>query len=377
GPSFLDIQLITGTDIEKASTFFTAGSVGYLCGSLVSGILIDKFNKILLLTVCVTGLAVTCAVIPLCSIYGLMVFIFLANSFCGGFLDTGGNADMVSIWSEAEGRPYMQFIHFAFAFGGVISPLITAPFLSPSTQANALNTSTSDFENTTVVGDNTTSPSNITSNVSEGAVEIQLIYAYIIAGILTFIAASCCLVIYCKMKATKKKTQTKKEAPVEEKRDLPLKYYILTVVLLDLMYVFYCSVEDTFAAYLLTFTVLHLKWSKSSGSQITSLFWASFAVSRFLGIFFIGCLRPVRMLAICFFGLFVSLLAFLLCAYYHIYPGIWVFTVFVGFSLSVIFPTGFTWTQESLVKVSGKVASSILIAASLGTMINPLIIGYL
>jgi FHS family Na+ dependent glucose MFS transporter 1 len=45
------------------------------------------------------------------------------------FLQTGGNADLVSLWDE-EGRPYMQALHFCFGFGGIISPLVTEPFLA-------------------------------------------------------------------------------------------------------------------------------------------------------------------------------------------------------------------------------------------------------
>ena len=36
---------------------------------------------------------------------------------------------MVSIWDE-EGRPYMQAVHFCFAFGGILSPLLSEPFLA-------------------------------------------------------------------------------------------------------------------------------------------------------------------------------------------------------------------------------------------------------
>ena len=45
------------------------------------------------------------------------------------YLLPGANADVVSIWDE-EGRPYMQAAHFSFAFGGILSPLVTEPFLA-------------------------------------------------------------------------------------------------------------------------------------------------------------------------------------------------------------------------------------------------------
>ena len=38
GPAFLDIQIITQTNVEQASFFFTASSIGYLVGSLIAGV---------------------------------------------------------------------------------------------------------------------------------------------------------------------------------------------------------------------------------------------------------------------------------------------------------------------------------------------------
>ncbi|XP_050410171.1 sodium-dependent glucose transporter 1B isoform X2 [Patella vulgata] len=392
GPSFLDIQLITNTDVEKASTFFTAGSVGYLCGSLISGVLYDRFNKTLLLGLCVILMAVTVGLLPLCSPYGLMLFISWANAFFMGGMDTGGNAHLVSLWGNDEGRPYMQAVHFSFAFGGVISPLVTAPFLVPNTEERSTNSSSTTFTDVTtlsstvvlnttlldynITNDNSTLGNNITT-ITE-PIETKLIYAYIISGILTLLSAIPFMVIYCRYKSQKmKKNQPKKKDENGVTRDLPWKYYIMTIILLNLFYLTYCAVEDTFAAYLLTFVVMQLKWTKAQGTQITSVYWAAFAVSRFSGIFIIRCLRPILMLFICIAGLILCLIGFLLCSHYQIHIGIWIFAVLVGLSMSVIFPTGFSWAQENLLQITGKITSFILIAASAGTMTNPIIMGYL
>ena len=42
GPAFLDLLLISGVDIEKGASFFTAGSFGYIVGSVLSGVLHGK-----------------------------------------------------------------------------------------------------------------------------------------------------------------------------------------------------------------------------------------------------------------------------------------------------------------------------------------------
>ena len=89
GPAFLDLQIITHTDMEAAAFFFTSASAGYLVGSLVAGVVYDKLNKSLLLLLTVLGLAVTTVAVPWCSPYTLMLAIhFVASLFAGG-LDTG------------------------------------------------------------------------------------------------------------------------------------------------------------------------------------------------------------------------------------------------------------------------------------------------
>lgn len=89
GPAFLDLQIITHTDMEAASFFFTSSSAGYLVGSLVAGVVYNKLNKSLLLLLTVLGLAVTTVAVPWCSPYTLMLAIhFVASLFAGG-LDTG------------------------------------------------------------------------------------------------------------------------------------------------------------------------------------------------------------------------------------------------------------------------------------------------
>ncbi|KAK6192324.1 hypothetical protein SNE40_003809 [Patella caerulea] len=174
-----------------------------------------------------------------------------------------------------------------------------------------------------------------------------------------------------------KRNQPKKKDEDGLPRDLPWKYHILTIVLLNLFYVAYSLVDNTFAAYLMTFVVIHLKWTKARGTQITSVYWAAFAVSRFSGIFIIRCLRPVVMLFICIAGLTISFTGILLCSHFQIHVGIWIWSVLVGLSMSIVFPNGFTWAQENLLNITGKVTSLILVAASAGTVINPVIMGYL
>ena len=157
---------------------------------------------------------------------------------------------------------------------------------------------------------------------------------------------------------------------------LPLKLKMILLVLLSSLMLMYCAVEDTYAGFLMTYLIKQLQWEKSQGSVATSLYWAAFSFGRFCGIFLIHRFKPVQLL-------FVYLIL-LICSFLAIYittmlitPVIWAFIPFAGFSMSIVFPCIFTWTEESILNVTGKVSSMFLISASSGLMINPLILGYL
>ena len=60
-----------------------------MLGSVLFGVLYDKFNRHLLLAVCTFGFAVFNGVKPFCNVFAVMIAAQLMNDiFCGG-LDTG------------------------------------------------------------------------------------------------------------------------------------------------------------------------------------------------------------------------------------------------------------------------------------------------
>ncbi|XP_025094849.1 sodium-dependent glucose transporter 1A-like [Pomacea canaliculata] len=371
GPAFLDIQIITQTDVKSASFFFTAASVGYLVGSLTAGMVYDKLNKSLLLIMSLLGLSFTTIALPWCSPYVLMIMIHFLCSMCAGSVDTVGNAELVRIWGN-EGEMAMQFLHFAFAFGGVISPLITAPFLTPVPEEDGQGLEA----NTSVLLSNASS--NGTNNNTGPALPLStdVHYAFLISGIFMFLP-SLPLTMQWFTDRSEKRRQSALDEKKAVKQPLPSILFIFVLLMLCLMYFLYCSVEDTFAAFLSTFVVKHLLWSKAMGAEITSVFWASFASARFLSIFVVRYVSSVKLLFICCTMMVFSEFGFLLSSQFHFTIGVWVCTVLAGISMSSIFPTGFLWMEEEFVRVTGRVASSILVASSSGTMVNPIALGAL
>jgi MFS family permease len=68
----------------------TGHSVGYLVGSIITGIIFDKMKgeKTYCVSISALSVGVVVAVIPWCSMYELMIGIHVLKGIVGGGLDT-------------------------------------------------------------------------------------------------------------------------------------------------------------------------------------------------------------------------------------------------------------------------------------------------
>jgi fucose permease len=139
----------------------------------------------------------------------------------------------------------------------------------------------------------------------------------------------------------------------------------------------YVAVEISFPGFLATFVMSELRWTNSQGSYITSGQWASFAIGRLLGIFLVGLVRAKIMIFMFNVMMLISLIGFLIASFHDVTIGIWIFTLTTGLSMSVIFPTVFMWTEQTFLRVTGKIASIFLVASCIGFIINPPILAVL
>ena len=89
GPALPDLQIITGSRLDEASYYFTALSVGFLCGASVSGWIFKKMNSMFVMAVINFIFAVITAVIPWSKFYAFMISLFLARGITQGIVDAG------------------------------------------------------------------------------------------------------------------------------------------------------------------------------------------------------------------------------------------------------------------------------------------------
>ncbi|XP_070191385.1 sodium-dependent glucose transporter 1A-like [Littorina saxatilis] len=454
GPSFLDLQLITHTNVQQASAFFTAASAGNVAGSLVSGVIYDVWDKSLLLILCVLLMGVMALVLPFCSRYWVMVVAcFLVTTF-GGSVGTVCNADVLRTWG-LQGEAVMQAAHFAFAFGGVVAPFITQPFLAPRNittdlcnnqshlhlnhtdvlcldfvPRNAYDLqlhfdlrSTDDLQLDFDLQNDLRFDNNVTSYESPRHSRIH--FAYVISSIISFLSAIPLSVEYvrdyCRTRKQTKKTEkdtdnlnkyatiassseeegrnyTERGAVEKDKRgsggdpsegeekrkattsgglNLPRVPHAVVVVWMCVFYLVFVAVEMTVPYYLATYAVLEMGWTKAQGALLTSVFWISFASFRFVSIFLVKVVKAVQLVVICLALMVPSLLGLVLASLWQQDWGVWLSNAVGGAAMSAVFASALSWMNAELIHVTGRVTSYVILAASVGPMLNPLILGHL
>ncbi|XP_067670542.1 sodium-dependent glucose transporter 1A-like [Haliotis asinina] len=382
-PAFLDLALITGTNVEQASVFYTAMSVGGLVGSVVMGFLFDKLtnHRLLLLAASNIGGAVTLAAIPWSRNYWLTIFIFFINYVFNLAFDTGTHADLLNTWGK-DGKMFLQFLHFSYALGTILSPLIAEPFLveiggdnstqQPSLHVDLIGPSpnkTADFTPYAAVKDNFTIPGY------DNHPESQIKYAYLIAGFLFLFSALLMGLEGCINRKKPKSAVVKEDH--REIRELQPRTKVIVLLIVSVIYFFHCASGLTISGYMMAFCVKDRGWSKETTAYLTAVFWAVFAASRLGGVFVIKFISPFKLMFICNCMLTLSVGGLWISVATNSDTWVWICIIATSVGAAVFFPTGFIRVETDIMPVSGMVAGIMMLATNAAGIVNPLLVGYL
>ena len=141
---------------------------------------------------------------------------------------------------------------------------------------------------------------NVTINDEEPTTQVR--YAYFIVGAALLLHWHCFIFFLLYLNGDKTCCIQKKDGNNEQPYDedslanFNKLFLISFVTLVFLFYWIYCVLELTYAAYLTTFTVDELNWTKISAATLTSVFWAAFTVGRGAGIFIVKYFKPETLL---------------------------------------------------------------------------------
>jgi len=144
--------------------------------------------------------------------------------------------------------------------------------------------------------------------------------------------------------------------------------------LLFLFYHIYAYVELTPIAYFPTFAIKFLHWPVKDASRLMSVFFGTNCAGRFLAIPLSFILRPRTMIII---NLILTTIAyFILLPVQSLSKLLWASAALSGIGMATTFGSTVLWTAES-VAISGRVASIVVAGLSLGSVVQPQIVGRL
>ena len=292
---------------------------------------------------------------------------------------------MFSVWHDKAG-PFVQMTHFLYGIGGIVAPLVAKPFLinTRSKVANigeTLNkTSQTDWHYNCSQGPETILDIDNTSmlsmcNYNTGVEKYtQVHFPYLIGALLMFSAAFPFIIFCIKGQVIHSQNSSSTEGP----KKVVGKFRILAmIILLTLVHGVGMAVTYEFQIYLATFGILELKWSQGTGSSMTSLYFATYAVGSVLGAFILKFITARIYIYISYIGTISSLMLFYVGIHWKITPLQTIPIALFGIAASAIMPTIFTWTQQAITPVSGTIASAFYFAGSIGSFLNPIIFAYL
>lgn len=139
GPTLIGLAEQMGVSFATASTLFTARAFGYLAGALVCGELLDRLRNqaVVFLMPCLCACA-GALVLPSVRSYSLACVLFFTQGLTMGFIDTGGNVLLLTLWRGSDQlNRHMHALHFFFGLGCVLAPAAVASCVKSSLRAVA------------------------------------------------------------------------------------------------------------------------------------------------------------------------------------------------------------------------------------------------
>ncbi|XP_076611863.1 sodium-dependent glucose transporter 1 isoform X2 [Chaetodon auriga] len=368
GPTFEDLAVNVKQNISNISYIFVGRSAGYIGGSLFGGILFDCMNPHLLLGFSMLVTAFGMCAIPFCKQALLLTGLMSSIGMSMGVLDTGGNVLILNTWGEQAG-PHMQALHFSFAAGAFVSPIIAKLLFGPegNSSTGIVPTSSTPPASTEKI---TKAPDihTIISYVHSRSSTLKSMWAYVVIGSFVFLISFLFFILYCRSSVSRDKARTSSGKP------LVAKHHVALVVLLFFFFFFYVGAEVAYGSFIYIFAKDYAHMGQSQAAGLNSLFWASFAACRGLAIFFVACMYPGTMILLSLVGSTVSSL--LLCLFSKTKVALWFCTGLYGASMATTFPSGISWVEQ-YTTVTGHTAAAFVVGAALGEMVLPALVGFL
>ncbi len=322
GPTLLNLADNTGVKLGDISLLFAARSIGYLIGSVVGGRLYDRRAGHPVMSLMLLGLAVALALMPVVSLFWVLVAVVLAAGLTEGTVDVGGNTLLVWLYRHHVG-PYMNGLHLFFGIGAIVAPLLIAQVIQWS-----------------------------------GSIH----WAFWLLAVLPLPTA------LWLMRLPSPKAQPTSVEGAAGRADMRL------VALTVLFFFLYVGVEVSFGGWIFTYAVKQHLASEAAAAYLTSAFWGAFTLGRLVSIPISLRVRPRYILLWDMIGTLICL--GILVIWPNSEAALWVGVLGVGLCIASVFPTTMSLAARRM-NVTGQIAGWFFVGASLGATVLPWLIGYL
>ncbi len=130
GPSLLSLASQTGASIQQSSFLFSARTLGFLSGTVIGGLVIDRFphRGNTALAFYLLFQSILPAFIPSISNFALLLFVLILYGIVLGGIDNCAQVLLIRHFGSSV-APFMNALHAFFGIGAWLAPLILAPFL--------------------------------------------------------------------------------------------------------------------------------------------------------------------------------------------------------------------------------------------------------
>ncbi|RVE55877.1 hypothetical protein OJAV_G00230400 [Oryzias javanicus] len=358
GPTFEDLALNVKKNISNISYIFIGRSAGYIGGSLIGGVLFDCMSPHLLLGFSMLLTAFGMYAIPFCKQAALLTAFMLSVGVSMGVLDTGGNVLILNTWGDQAG-PHMQALHFSFAAGAFVSPIIAKLLFGSGGRGGAA----APLLNATLPITKAPAPESAFNLKS-----LKSMWAYIVIGSFLLLVSFIFFVLYSRCGTAKDPSQS------ASGKQLVAKHHLALVFLLFLFFFAYVGAEVAYGSFIFIFAKDFAHMPEAQAAGLNSLFWGAFAATRGFAIFFATCMYPGTMILLCLLGSTLSSL--LLCLFSNHKVALWVCTGVYGASMATTFPSGISWLEQ-YTTITSHTAAVFVVGAALGEMVLPALVGFL
>ncbi|XP_052019192.1 sodium-dependent glucose transporter 1 [Apodemus sylvaticus] len=361
GPTLPDLARNVNRNISSLSEIFVGRALGYLCGSVAGGVLFDCMNHFLLLGLSNLLTAASLYLTPFCKTAAVLTAMMSVTGVSFGVLDTGGNVLILDLWGD-KGAPHMQALHFSFALGAFLAPLLAK--LAWGTTASAQNYTELQFDRS-ALNQSFDATSDSVFAVPE---DMNLLWAYASIGTYVLVVSVFMFAPFFKKSSKQKKSSASAQGARRAK------YHRALLCLLFLFFFFYVGAEVTYGSFVFSFATTHVGMEESEAAGLNSIFWGTFAACRGLAIIFATFLQPGTMIVLSNIGSLVA--TFFLVLFDKNPLCLWISTSVYGASMATTFPSGISWIEQ-YTTLTGKSAAFILVGAALGLMATPALSGIL